>query len=404
MVQGTQQISAKHSETSAKKSRGPAVLLPILFACCLLLPTLDFFLNLDHATLSNENREFSKFPQYNGILQIKDFMVGLENFFNDHFGFRKRLVRTCSHWKRLLFKEGSSTKVIAGNDGWFFLCDRGMIEHYTGMVTFTEENLKDWQKLLETRRNWIQKRGGKYVMVIPPDKQSVYQEHLPNWLAKRKGKGPTKLDQFLEYMRANSDVTVLDLRPSLLEGKKIMPIYFDSDGHWNFYGGFIGYQTLVDTVSKSFPDLAPLPFSSFTFTIQSNTVGGDLMRMMGDNSIREHFQIDSTPQPPLRSLAWSNCPSRFPKQWSRDRGPVMTFNPNATRKAVIFRDSFSIPLISYLGYHFREAIYIWQYNWDSAFLEREKPDIVIDEMLESYFYIEDPKKMLKNDNLASEDR
>lgn len=400
MVKDTQQITAKHQETSVKKRFGLAVLLPSLFACCLLLPTLDSFFHLDHAAISNENREFSEFPKYNGLREMKEFLAGLDNCFNDHFGFRKRLVRTCNHWKGQLFKEGSSDKVISGKDGWLFFSGARMIEHYTGIITFTEQDLKNWQAVLEARRDWIQKRGGKYIMAIPPDKHTVYPEYLPKWIAKNKG--TTKLDQFLAYMRAHSDITILDLRPSLLEGKKVMPIYLNTDTHWNSYGGFVAYQALVNTISNSFPDLAPLPFSAFTFTIQPDSAGGDLMRIIGDNSIREHFLVVAEARPPLVAMVSSNCLSRFPKQWRKDTDPAMTFNPNATRKAVVFRDSFSGSWFAYLGHHFREVLYIWQYNWDSDFLEREKPDIVIDEMLERFLITEDPKKMLKNDNLGSE--
>jgi alginate O-acetyltransferase complex protein AlgJ len=51
---------------------------------------------------------------------------------------------------------------------------------------------------------------------------------------------------------------------------------------------------------------------------------------------------------------------------------------------VMFRDSFATYLIPFLGYHFQRSVYIWQRPWDLALIEREKPDVVIDEMLERY--------------------
>jgi hypothetical protein len=40
---------------------------------------------------------------------------------------------------------------------------------------------------------------------------------------------------------------------------------------------------------------------------------------------------------------------------------------------------------------FNRVIYIWQSEWDAAFIERKKPDVVIDEILERLLYQWDPQ-------------
>ena len=55
-----------------------------------------------------------------GLGGSRDFIAGIENYFNDHFGFRKRLVRLNHHWKEQLFRTGGSSDAIVGRDGWLF--------------------------------------------------------------------------------------------------------------------------------------------------------------------------------------------------------------------------------------------------------------------------------------------
>ena len=62
----------------------------------------------------------------------------------------------------------------------------------------------------------------------------------------------------------------------------------------------------------------------------------------------------------------------------------------------MFHDSFGESWIPYLGYHFREIIYVPRDDWDYPFLVREKPDVVIDETVERYFNGLNPSALLQS--------
>jgi hypothetical protein len=51
-------------------------------------------------------------------------------------------------------------------------------------------------------------------------------------------------------------------------------------------------------------------------------------------------------------------------------------------RAVVYRDSMAIPLIPLLSENFSRVAYVSSRRLDPAFIEREAPDIVIDEMVE----------------------
>src|SRR5436190_21050559 len=104
-----------------------------------------------------------------------------------------------------------------------------MVEHYTGLARFSEQELKDWQELLEGRRDWLARRGCKYLFVVPPDKHSVYPEYLPDWLIK--SETPSKVQQLIAHMKAHSTVPTLDLREALVEAKQGAVLYQMTDTH-----------------------------------------------------------------------------------------------------------------------------------------------------------------------------
>jgi len=71
---------------------------------------------------------------------------------------------------------------------------------------------------------------------------------------------------------------------------------------------------------------------------------------------------------------------RFDEQdWEVDR----VYNPNAPLgKAVVFHDSFGVYWAPFLGRYFRETVYVGTPEFDIKFIEQEKPEFVIHEMVE----------------------
>jgi alginate O-acetyltransferase complex protein AlgJ len=378
-------------------NKNMALLQAALFLTALWLPTLDSFFDLDKAPWLNEKRTPATFPEIApNSKSLLALPAGLEAYYNDHFGFRRRLIRWEQHWKQDVFKESSRPDVMVGRDGWLFFTATRMIEHYRGVDTFTPDELQSWRSLLEKRRDWLNQRGIKYLFVITPDKHSIYPEYLPTWMPK---KGPeTKLDQFLAYMKAHSTVDVLDLRPALLEAKKTARTYLYTDTHWNSYGGFIGYQSVMRSLTRQLPELGgPLLFEAFELTPFQET-GGDLSTMLGQETAeREGSQL--TARPPLHFPVAKEDINIYNKQWYNNSVPVYTENPSGKFKLLMFRDSFSCAWVPYLGYHFKRAVYIWQYNWNIPVIEKEKPDVVVDEFLERLFNVADTKKLMKDDGL-----
>ena len=65
----------------------------VMFVALLWLPTVDYFFKIDPSPMPVENRRPAPWPQFGGIRQSREFVTGIDRYFDDHFGFRKSLVR-----------------------------------------------------------------------------------------------------------------------------------------------------------------------------------------------------------------------------------------------------------------------------------------------------------------------
>jgi hypothetical protein len=64
------------------------------------------------------------------------------------------------------------------------------------------------------------------------------------------------------------------------------------------------------------------------------------------------------------------------------RGIILMEQENKSLPSVVvFRDSFSIAMHPYLSEHFSRSLYYWQRHGDMEIFEREKPDLVIHEIV-----------------------
>jgi alginate O-acetyltransferase complex protein AlgJ len=370
----------------------------VIFLGLIWMPTLDHFFKLDHADAPGENRLPAKWPVFKGLGDSREFVSGVEAYFNDHFGFRKRLVRLNNHWKGQLFHDPGSKDVLIGRDGWLFYSGGEMIAHYTGTELWSERELENWRKLLEGRRDWLRARGAKYLLVLPPDKQRVYPEYLPTWLAE--DAKPGKVQQLVDYMKAHSTVEILDLTQALVQAKKLQSDYFQTDTHWNMFGGFVAYRAVIEALSRQIPGLTPLPLDTFTWTA-APPPKTDLARMLGrPESYPEGNSVVYVPQKPFTVPKVQFDPVRFPHKGPDETRPCFTVNPNGSGKVMVFHDSFACVWYNFLAQHFKEVVYVWQYDWNKPLIERERPDVVIDEILERFLNEEDPVALAHKDQLS----
>jgi hypothetical protein len=243
----------------------------------------------------------------------------------------------------------------------------------------TPEALAQWAQALEERRAWLARRGIHYLVMFPPNKHTIYPELVRGTYDQVRSQ--SRYDQLARYLREHTSVDVLDLREPLLKAKAQGRLFYRRDTHWNHTGAFVAYQVIVNALTRWYPDLRPWPRSALR-GVPKFEPNPDLSLMLGlskefpewDFSLEPKFARRAHPAHPGPGLT----PNLIP-----DKSPVAMECDDATLpRAVIFRDSFSIALIPLLSEHFARSLYLWHCPFDPAIIERECPDLVIEEYVE----------------------
>ncbi len=302
-----------------------------------------------------------------------------EAYFNDHFGLRPALLRGMHCIKGKWLGVSTAANVVLGTEGWLYYTEKPVGTDYQSVRPFRTAEMRIWCRVLQKRHDWLKRRGIPYVVFIPPDKQTVYPEHLPPH--QRPPQACRRLDQLREFLAEHSDVPVLDVRDRLLAAKGHERVYHVTDSHWNDRGAFIGYQALMGVLAAYFPALRPLPRSAFVEVCQKQE-GGDLAKMIA----REHtLQEENLLLVPLSSRRAHRLEGFLP---SPSDSPVIVA-PHATEcddpvlpRAVFFNDSFCWALEPFLKEHFRRAVFTWTDQFSPELVRREQPDVVIQELVE----------------------
>jgi hypothetical protein len=355
--------------------------LIILFMTALALPALGLALHVNLTPAHNENRILAPFP----TISLNRHAVGafpekFRAYFQDHFGFRNTLIRWQALARVRWLGVSSSSQVMLGKDGWLFYAAERSIESYRGTDPFTPEQLARWQHVLEARRDWLARRNIRYLFTIGPDKPTIYPEYMPDSI--NKVRPQSRFDQLIAYLREHSDIQILDLRPALYDAKKRRRTYYRTDTHWNLYGGFIAYRAIIEELAKSFPEMEP-PLSESDFEISTQEVRGmgDAAMLGLDDVIREE-DFTLRPLKPYR---------QFPGDSYSCEVQISDAKESSLPRLVMFRDSFSNAVIPYLDHHFSHAVYVCDKRLDPGIVEAERPNVVIQEMVERFLMLDPPE-------------
>ena len=326
-----------------------------------------------------ENRELAQLPALSFNLQfLPKFPQKFEAYYNDNFGGRQVLIRWHNLLKATVFGISPVERVAIGKEGWLFYANPTVVRDYRATNPFTPEELDRWQRILEQRRDWLAARGIHYLFIIVPNKHTLYPEFLPDSF-QRLGR-ESRLDQLVNRLNARSDIAILDLRSTLRKAKQKYRVYHRNDSHWNKPGVFSAYTEIIKTLKVWFPELAPLPSSAFKKEIVYRQ-GGDLATMLG----LEHIWLEEVLKfsPRFALLARKVEPGISRPGLPLERQPFATEVDDPTLpRAVMFHDSFALNLAPLISENFQRILFVRQYEFDAELIDKEQPDLVIQEMVE----------------------
>ncbi len=142
-------------------------------------------------------------------------------------------------------------KTIVGKDGFLFLGNmyESVIDKAEGTYKYDPQALSIWIGKLKHIEDWYRSRGIEFILVVAPNKSSIYPEMLPSSIVYKKGQ--TITDDIVKQAQDNN-ISILDLRNELREHKGDGRLYFKTDTHWNDLGSSVGYKATIRFLNQMY--------------------------------------------------------------------------------------------------------------------------------------------------------
>lgn len=227
----------------------------ILISILMFLPLL--FLNREENYISEiDNKKLENFPEINSLSNIKK----INNYIDDRIGGRELAIETYTALMNCAFNILVHPTYTYGQKGHVFFSMRDEINYSEYHDLFVSS-------IVEIR-NYVESRGGKFYMMINPEKTSVYTEYLPSGVNYNR----TWIEQLESKLKLNG-INYIDNTELLKEKSKTEYVYdkmYDS-GHWNDLGAFYGVNNLLSNINNDFPNVKTLELSDFDISKEIQT-------------------------------------------------------------------------------------------------------------------------------------
>lgn len=354
----------------------------IIFMGILVLPFLNERFDLIEEVVGNENRKKAKKPNFD-VNKLDEFTKAYDKYYTDNFNLRDNFIEIISEIDFNLFNVSPvPNRVTVGNEGWLYATKS--VANYKAKNLFSPQELKDLKLELKTRSEWAVQHEMKYYLALVPNKISIYPEYLPRQIIKVADS--TRYDQLIA-LNDFAGIEIINVRKNILKNKKGKHrLYQITDDHWNHLGAYYGYQAIMNRLSEYFTELEVSPLDQFT--IETNNRNGNLagiINVQNDTTILTSL-INKLPK--YAKDGEKKGYKTSGKKINNNEHEFVKVNSKGKKlKLLIIRDSFTLFLIQFFQENFQHSVYIhdeWLYRMREDILEQEKPDIVVNVLLETY--------------------
>jgi hypothetical protein len=289
------------------------------------------------------------------------------------------------NFNRIRLKLGDRVfnNVLVGKNGWMEFTADHNLDDYQNVQPLSRKSLKNMGRNIQSCYQYAQQQGITLLIVVPPNKASIYPDKLPDQIRPLSEK--SRLDQLNEYLEGEGISKVLDLRSPLREARQQRDVYYQMGTHWNETGAYVAYVEIIKALAVDHPELVPYPDKFLQFredTASANSRGDkELARMIQANYIRLEPNLFAT-----RDLLEMVNQIDFPGATIGYHR--ITWIPGSDLPTLMmFHDSFGLAgLNGFLSLNFSKVSYIFR-QASADFLNRKTiamfaPDVVIYEVVE----------------------
>ena len=351
----------------------------IAFFLIISTPTLDSIFSFAPVDGLFEKRSPVTMPDFpKKISQLKLYFVNIGKYFDDHYGFRKTLININSKIMDKIFDESPSSRALIGKDGWMFFDNHNSLVDVTGKIVLSSDLIANGVKSFNNNLEILKKKNIEYLVVIAPDKSSIYDEYLPDFINHTRIKNH-RIDQFIQaLLKSNPQFPIIDLRDELQNAQKKEIVYQKTDTHWNRRGAHYAYIKIMNHLAKNNKQFKPRTRNEFVDKADEY-IRGDISDIMALNITNLNYDLN----PKFKLNTNIIEPSEDEKL--KFHNPFFLKNNNANLPILFaYKDSFFADLYLFIGEHFRMIYSANESPCDIEYgeIKNYNPDVVIHEFWE----------------------
>lgn len=307
-----------------------------------------------------ENRELSEWPELAGEDGWNvEFLSELGAYFEDHLAFRPQMltVNACVWGKTV--KSSTTDQVVIGREGWLYF--GGTLDDYTGRDLLSERELYDVVHNLSLMRDYVEQNGGRFLLMIAPNKNTLYDEYMPYYYQE----GDTSNLERLQPLLEDAGIAYVDLVSAFEKEEK--ELYYKRDTHWNNEGAKLAYHTAMEQLGKSHETYLNVPIQ-----IRKDHIG-DIDELLYPLAAEEE-------EAPYYDRTWDyqyvNEVEDHMDAW------IETADGRKEGTLLMFRDSFGESLLPFFADEYQNAYFSRLVPYNMENVGQYQPDTVIVERTE----------------------
>lgn len=370
--------------------------------------SLPFLLNWivqgdrDGEILASENHTMTRFSPLTRITQheLLKFFENKDLYISDRLLFKDDvnplLLRFTTEPKYFTNSADISSGIIA-SDGWLFIGDRfGLpISKHFSTIKPDEKTIKKTINTLNSLKKTADSLNSEYIVLVAPDKHSIYCEKFPKWILKN-----TLCSTVNSYAKTlvssiqHSSINVVFPFEELRHRSNDEQLYYKNDTHWNFLGASIAFESLLKKIHLLEEDNDKFNFHKSLLIKSNKTHEGDLIKIIG---VSGAYSLDQ--------VVWQfHENAQFSVNWqSKYSSKIVPFYKTAetaksdflatvrndkakiSKRVLVLGDSFATALSPFFNLYFKEVIYISRYSpkeTQQNLIQKTHPDIIVEVVVE----------------------
>lgn len=376
--------------------------LACFLAVILAVPAGTLLFSKNNTSAYYENRALAEWPEITaeGILD-GSLAQSLETWYSDHAPGRATLLKMDTFLSMDVLHRPVVNDIVTTQDVLLPFLD---YSEYTPAAY--EATVSSMSEPFSKLNQYIEETGGSFYFVGFPEQRIYFEDEFPDYLNNHENEAEAADTIFREALE-DEGIAFLDMGEVYDDLGHPADFYSTVDHHYNYYGAYAAYRSILDTLAADGWDLPVLTEEDFTFRELPNPYIGSRNRKLYNLWPNEDRAVIAELKDPIAYTRYDNgelsdkplyvlpaaddLPTTYNLYMGGDFGEtILETNRAELPDVLVFGDSFTNALetLFYTSFDEMRSLDLRHYTDKTLrdYITNYQPDIVICVMNDTFYY------------------